>query len=623
MSYDKVDEYKAIFAHQASYSRISDYGIIGNLNTVALVSRKGSIDFMPFTRFDSPTIFTALLDWEKGGYYQIAPTAKGIRTKQLYLPDTAVLLTRFLSDQGVAELTDFMPISEKEEEATLVRKVRCVKGSMPFRLVLEPRFTYGKELPEMTRENRTIYIESRDKDLPCELRLKTPIDTTISSRKHRVEADFTLEEGEELVFALEAHIDQEFEKHSLDYYGDELFEETIEFWNQWIDQIAPIDRWTEMVHRSAITLKLLTSRKYGSTVAAATFGLPEAIGGARNWDYRYTWIRDSAFTMFAFIRLGFNKEANAFFDWILRRCEEMDNASALQLMYAVDGQTDLTERNLDHLEGYQESRPVRIGNGASQQFQLDIYGELIDTVYLYNKHGGAITYEFWKNIRDIVDYVTKNWRRKDHGIWEVRDEQREFLYSRLMCWVAIDRAILIAKDRSFPAPIEAWRSVRDKIYEDIYENFWSEEKEAFVQYKGGNTLDASALLMPIVRFISPHEPRWIKTFEAIERELVTDSLVYRYRLENGATDGLEGQEATFSMCSFWYVENLAKMGQIRKARLYFEKMLGYANHLGLYSEEIGMNGDSLGNFPQAFTHLALISSALQLNYFLQHEDERV
>jgi GH15 family glucan-1,4-alpha-glucosidase len=368
-----------------------------------------------------------------------------------------------------------------------------------------------------------------------------------------------------------------------------------------------------MVLRSAITLKMLTSLQYGSTVAAATFGLPATIGAGRNWDYRYTWIRDAAFTMYAFLRLGFVDESKEFIRWLMNRCQQMKDASELQLMYAVDGSSQLQEQVLDHLEGYRGSAPVRIGNAAAQQFQLDIYGELIDTIYLYNKDGGPITYAFWQNVRLFVDYVAANWQRPDHGIWEVRNEQRNFIYSKIMAWVALDRGILIAQSRSFPAPLDEWRRTRDAIYQEVYENYWNSEKEAFVQYKGAEVLDAAVLLMPLVHMFSPAEPRWLSTLKAIEENLVTDSLVYRYKLADGATDGLDGDEGTFSICSFWYIECLARGGQVEKARLYFEKMLGYANHLGLFSEQIGPLGEQLGNFPQAFTHLALISAAFQLN----------
>ena len=596
---------------EQDYPRISDYGLIGNLHTTALVSRSGSIDFMPFTRFDSPTIFAALLDQEKGGSFSVGPIDGEVRIKQLYLPDTAVLLTRFLSEDGIAELTDFMPVKEQEEHCAVVRILRCIKGKLEFKATCAPRFDYARTAPFLKQEGPKSVLLADGATMSVRLRS----DTELKVAGDAVEAAFTLEEGQCVSFVLEAvSRDAPEPERDLHYYTNAAFENTINFWEGWIDQAQYRGRWEEIIHRSLITLKLLTSYRYGSTIAAATFGLPEAIGGSRNWDYRYTWIRDAAFSMYAFVRMGFREEAGAFIGWIKERCKGLDNAANIQLMYKVDGSSELDEYELDHLEGYRGSRPVRVGNAASTQFQLDVYGELIDTVYLYNRHNDSITYEFWMDIREIVNFVCENWQKKGHGIWEVRSETREFLHSKVMSWVAIDRGIRIAEARSFPAPIEKWRKSRDAIYEDIYHNYWNEDKQAFVQYRGADVLDASALLMPLVRLLSPHEKRWQSTLEAIEKELVTDTLVYRYRTDNGAVDGLDGAEETFSMCSFWYIENLAKAGQLDKAHLYFEKMLGYANHLGLFSEMIALNGEQIGNFPQAFTHLALISAAYQLEH---------
>jgi GH15 family glucan-1,4-alpha-glucosidase len=599
-----------------SYLPIADYGLIGNLHTVALVSKEGSIDYLPFTRFDSPTLFASLLDREKGGRFQLCPKDGNIRIKQLYLPDTAVLLTRFLSDTGMVELTDFMPVKEQEESCSLVRTLRCIRGNIPFEVSCEPRFHYGAEGAGFQAENQySVLMQGEQAELSVRLRSEVPLHTV----NGEVRTVFDLEEGECISFVMEAVSDPDSQPdREMAYYAKTLFDETLRFWENWMEQITYQGRWLEHIRRSAITLKLLTSCRYGSTVAAATFGLPEQIGGERNWDYRYCWIRDSAFSMYAFLRLGFREEAQAFMRWIIDRCKELDHAGNLRLMYRVDGSADLDEQTLTHLSGYRDSQPVRIGNAAVNQYQLDIFGELIDTVYLYNRYDDSITFEFWQELREIIDYVAENWQRKGHGIWEVRSTEQEFLHSKLMCWVALDRGVRIAADRSFPAPIAHWRKVRDEIYEDIYHNFWSEEKQAFTQARGSDVLDASALLIPIVRLLSPHEKRWQSTLRAIEEELVTDTLVYRYHTGMGAEDGLEGAEGTFSLCSFWYIENLAKAGQLSKARLYFEKMLGYANHLGLYSEMIALNGEQVGNFPQAFTHLSLISAALQLDYMLDN-----
>jgi GH15 family glucan-1,4-alpha-glucosidase len=596
------------------YQPIGNYGIIGNLHTVALVSTEASIDFMCFTRFDSPSIFASLLDAEKGGFFEIRPELEEMDSKQLYLPDTNVLLTRFLSDEGVAEVTDFMPVKSEEKNCVLVRSVVAPRGEIPLRMRCQPRFDYARAEHTVAGSAFEVTFTSHGPDGTA-FRLMSNVPMTIEGRD--VRAHFCLGPKQEAHFVLEALSAEEAPRESgeaLQHYTTKSFNATVNYWKDWIGKSKYSGHWLEMMNRSALTLKLLTSHQFGSAVAAPTFGLPSVIGGIRNWDYRYTWVRDAAFTMYAFLRLGLMEEAAGFMKWIEGELSEItENHETLRLMYCVDGSPDLEETTLPHLEGYEKSFPVRVGNAASAQFQLDIYGELIDSIYLYNKYGGPVTYAFWQKIEHQVEYVCNNWKKPDHGIWEVRNEQREFLQSRVMCWVALDRAMRVAENRSFPSPVERWRLVRDEIYKDVYHNFWNEEKQAFVQYKGADVLDAAALLMPLVRFINPYEPRWLSTLEAIERELVSDTLVYRYRTDRGAADGLVGEEGTFSMCSFWYVECLSRSGFVEKARLYFEKMLGYANHLGLFAEQIGHRGQHLGNFPQAFTHLGLISAAFELN----------
>lgn len=595
------------------YSPLEDYGLIGNLHTAALVSRAGSLDYLPFTRFDSPTIFAALLDAEKGGSWRIGPADANVRSKQLYLPDTGVLLTRFYCPAGIAELTDFMPIKHRGQNCAVVRQLRLIKGELTFELRCAPSFDYARAPHEVQpRPDGSLLFRSLGAD---GLQFRLLADQPLTVAEGEAHGRWTLRAGEVASFVIEATPvdDPAFIARDLQHYTEGAFGDTLRFWQEWVESSTYKGRWREMVLRSAITLKLLTSLQHGSTVAAATFGLPETLGGGRNWDYRYTWIRDAAFTMYAFLRLGFTDESKAFLRWIMDRCVALQDAGDLQLMYAVDGSADLPELELGHLSGYRDSRPVRIGNGAAQQFQLDIYGELLDTVYLYNRHGGAITYDFWQHLCRLVDFVARNWRRADHGIWEVRDEERPFLSGKLMCWVALDRALRIARDRSFPAPVVEWLRVRDEIYEEVYHRFWSEERQAFVQYQGGQVLDAAALLLPLMRMFSPAEPRWQATLQAIGEELRLDSLLFRYRAEDGATDGLHGEEGAFTMCSFWYIENLSRAGQVDKARLLFEKLLGFASPLGLYSEQIGPEGEQIGNYPQAFTHLALISAAFQLN----------
>lgn len=592
-----------------AYHPIENYGVIGDLNTVALVGMDGSIDFMCLPNFDSPTIFARLLDDEKGGYFQIEPRSQDRRLNQLYLSDTNVLLTRFLFDDGVAELSDFMPVEEDRIIPNLVRRVKTVQGDIGYKMICKPAFNYAQDVHDVILKDDRALLKSRgEKGLVLRLRSDVPLQRAGDA----VIAEFTLQRGESAAFILEQVISGEESPCDVPNYVSEAFKDTVNFWHGWAEEVEYEGRWQNIVHRSALTLKLLTSQVYGSMVAAPTFGLPEVIGGERNWDYRYSWIRDSAFMVYAFIRLGLTTEAEAYLDWIRTCSEDLEQDGPLALMYALDGGKVREEKVLDHMEGYRGSSPVRIGNQAHQQLQLDIYGELMDAVYLIDKYSDPISFDMWRRLSRLVTYVAQNWHRPDEGIWEVRGGRRHFLFSRLMSWVTVDRALRLAAKRSYPAPVQKWRKVRDEIYTEIHEQFWDEELGAFVQHKGAKVLDASSLLMPLVRFISPTDPRWLSHLEAIEEELVYDSLVYRYSPQ-AAPDGLMGEEGTFSICTFWYVECLSRAGQLKKARFYFEKMLGYANHLGLYAEELSPQAEQLGNYPQAFTHLALISAAYDLN----------
>jgi GH15 family glucan-1,4-alpha-glucosidase len=594
------------------YAPIEDYGIIGDLHTVALVGKDGSIDFLCLPSFDSPSVFAALLDADRGGRFQIAHQLDDAVHRQLYLPDTNVLLTRFLADGGVAELSDFMPVEEAGVAHNLVRRVKTVRGEVRFVMRCDPRFDYARATHTVERRGDTEVLfvgRAGASELALRLRSSVPMQITDGTAV----AEFTLGADQSAWFVLEVVTPGGSSPSVRPDYVSETFKETVNFWRRWIGRSTYKNRWREMVNRSALVLKLLTSGQYGSIVAAPTFGLPEQIGGARNWDYRYTWIRDSSFTLYGLMRLGYTDEAAAFMRWMMARCQELEPDGSLQIMYGIDGRHAIHEETLPHLEGYMGSRPVRIGNAAYTHLQLDIYGELMDSVYLYDKYGSHIGYDDWMNIVRLIDWVSEHWRERDESIWEVRGGRQEFLYSRVMCWVALDRAIRLASKRSFPAPLSRWYDARDTIYHDIYERFWDHARHGFMQHPGATTFDAAALLMPLVRFVSPTDPRWITTLVGIEQELVSDSLVYRYRLDGGFSDGLTGQEGTFSMCSFWYVECLSRMGDLQKARFFFEKMLGYANHVGLYGEELGPRAQHLGNFPQAFTHLALISAAYDLD----------
>ena len=595
------------------YTRIEDYGLIGNLKTVALVSVEGSIDFMCYPAFDSPTVFAKLLDHKKGGSFAIYPQMDGYNTKQLYLPATAVLLTRFFSEEGIAEVTDYMPVDDQMNKSNaIVRQVKTVRGNITFQAKCAPAFEYANATHTCELRDDCVYFHADNEDGTV---MRLIADVPLKIRQNAGYAEFTLEQGKTAYLVLECGKSQVESENPIEIYKKSTYQDTIDFWRNWSKKSTYKGRWNGTVNRSAITLKLLTSRELGSMVAAPTFSLPEVVGGGRNWDYRFMWIRDAAFTMYAFLRLGYTDEATAFLDWIHDRAEE----DKLYLMYTIDGGHDMEEKELAHLSGYQNSKPVRIGNGAQGQYQLDIYGELIDTIYIYNKQHSAITFEFWETIVKQVEVVIRKWKTADHGIWEIRNTEKHFLHSRLMCWVAMDRAIKIGQHRSFPFPESEWKKVRDDIYTDIYENFWNEEIGAWVQYKGAKNVDASVLLMSLMHFISPHEPRWLSTLKVVEEQLGVDVLLYRYKNGEASFDGLEGEEGTFNMCSFWFIESLAKSGEVAKALDSFEKMIGYANHLGLFSEEIGHKAEHLGNFPQAFTHLALISAALEIDKQLDRQ----
>jgi GH15 family glucan-1,4-alpha-glucosidase len=593
------------------YLPIADHGIIGDLHTVALVGADGTIDWYCCPTFDSPSVFASILDKEKGGHYRIAPLDDDWTSKQLYFPDTNVLITRFFTPGGVGELQGFMPIARTGEERhrhRLIRRVVAVRGSVRFRVELQPRFNYARDPHETLQYEHGVVFDSPG--LCLALQATTPI----ACDDHGAQSEFTLEAGESVTFVLEqverGYVPRRYEEEET----RQAYERTIDYWRLWLSQSRYRGRWREMVHRSALTLKLLTYQPTGAIVAAPTTSLPELMGGSRNWDYRYTWIRDAAFSLYGLLRLGFTEEAGAFMQWLTDRFREgMDTSGdPLQTMYGIDGRRELPEETLGHFEGYRGSGPVRIGNAAAGQLQLDIYGELVDSVYLYNKYGTPIYHQAWVDLTRIVEWVCDNWDQADEGIWETRGGRKDFTFSRLMCWVAIERAVRIARQRGLPADLVGWTKHRDDIYDQIMDRGWSESRGAFVQHYDADILDASLLLMPLVKFISPTDPRWLRTLDAVTDELVSDSLVHRYDPRE-FEDGLEGEEGTFSICSFWYVEALARAGRLDEARLAFEKMLTYANHLGLYSEEIGRTGELLGNFPQAFTHLALISAAFNLD----------
>ena len=589
------------------YLPIAEHGVIGDLHTAALVGTDGTIDWYCCPHFDSPSVFGAILDRQRGGYYRVAPATENWTTKQLYFPDTNVLITRFLTQAGVGEVQDFMPIHETLGHVyrhRLIRRVIGVRGELKFRIEVEPRFEYGRD-PHVVvfHENGVVF---RSPGMSLALETATPLTATEAG----VTCEITLRAGESATFVLERVPEDYAPRPYSEDETREAFDRTIEYWRRWLATSRYQGRWREMVHRSALTLKLLTFRPTGGIVAAPTTSLPEQLGGGRNWDYRYTWIRDAAFSLYALLRLGFTEEAAAFMEWLRERFSERPpgGQGPLQIMYGIDGRNELAEEELEHFEGYERSAPVRIGNAASQQLQLDIYGELIDSVYIYNRDGSPIDHDAWIDLSRVIEWICDNWDQADEGIWEDRGGRKHYTYSRLMSWVGLERAVRIALGRGLPADLPRWQSSRDQIYHQIMARGWHEERQAFVQHYDAEFLDAAVLLMPLVKFVAPTDRRWLSTLDAMSSELVSDSLVYRYNVE-ASPDGLEGTEGTFSICTFWYVEALARAGRLDQARLTFEKMLSYANHLGLYSEQIGLTGEALGNFPQAFTHLALISAA--------------
>jgi GH15 family glucan-1,4-alpha-glucosidase len=598
------------------YLPIAEHGIIGDLHSIALVGSDGTIDWYCPGRFDAPSVFASILDRHKGGYFRISPSCAEWSTKQLYIPDTNVLVTRFFTPGGVTEIRDFMPIEGKRlgmHRHRLVRRVVQVRGAARFSIEIEPRFDYGRAGHETRIDARGVHFRSGD------LSLLLQGSPRFKRTKLGAYAEVELTAGQSETFVLEQARHDEAPRQYSEEETQKSFEDTIEYWRRWLSHSRYEGRWREVVHRSALALKLLTYEPTGAIVAAPTTSIPEHIGGPRNWDYRYTWIRDAAFSLYALLRLGFSEEAGAFMGWLVDRFSKEDGKSSgpLQTMYTIDGRCDLPEQTLDHLEGYMGSSPVRIGNAAFNQHQLDIYGELVDSVYLYNKHATPISNEAWSDLQRIVDWVCENWNQVDEGIWETRGGAKDFTYSRLMSWVAIERAMRMSTQRGLPSNFEAWRSERDRIYRQILERGWNGERRAFVQHYDCDVLDASLLMMPLVKFMSPTDPRWLSTLDAISETLVSDSLVYRYD-PAVSPDGLAGSEGTFSICSFWYVECLARAGRLSEAQLAFEKMLTYANHLALFSEQIGPRGELLGNFPQALTHLGLISAAVNLDRQLEH-----
>ncbi|MFE9254279.1 glycoside hydrolase family 15 protein [Streptomyces sp. NPDC006879] len=602
------------------YPPIADHGLIGDLQTAALVTSQGVVNWFAAPRFDSPSVFAALLDHDRGGYFRLASRDPQASCRQLYYPDTAILVTRFMSPDGVGEVLDWMPPNASRtasDEHTLIRLVRTVRGTVQFDLECRPRFDYGRATH--TLDLRPDVAVFRAPEVTAYLQSTFPLERDGDDLRGSV----TLSVGEAAaaVFTVCGSAGKAPAPPTAEGITQRLWE-VADFWQNWVRGSNYRGRWPDMVNRSAITLKLLTYAPTGAPVAAATMGLPEQVGGERNWDYRYTWVRDGSLSVRSMLDLGFVEEATQFVHWLGNRLHEAQGRGGepLQIMYRVDGEPLLGEEVLDHLEGYRGSAPVRLGNAAAQQLQLDIYGEVLYALSEGREIAVQSGYWGWKTLSRTLDWLADSWDRPDEGIWETRGGRKDFTYSRVMCWAAFDRGLKLASDFSRPADTHRWTTARDAILEQVMERGWSKSNRAYVQHFGGenDVLDASLLLMPRVGFVAPRDPSWLSTLDAMDRALVSDSLVYRYD-SAASPDGLRGSEGTFSLCTFLYVDALARAGRLRPARYTFEKMHTYANHVGLFAEEVGPSGEQLGNFPQAFTHLSLIMAASTLDEALDRQ----
>ena len=587
------------------YLPIEDHGIIGDLYTAALVGTDGTIDWLCLPDFDSPSVFCSILDDEKGGHFKIRPV-QDFHSYQIYLPETNVLLTRFLSREGVAEVLDFMPIEDaRETRHDLVRDVRVIRGRMTVEVECRPAFDYARREHEIEPARGGVIFRSAGTAL--NLASEVPLE---EGPGRSVRGRFELKAGESASFVLQLLEEGEGPREVLKRAEcQDLLQQTMDYWRRWIARSTYRGRWRDMVNRSTLALKLMTYEPTGALVTAPTMGLPQTIGGAQNRDYRYTWLRDAAFTMFVLLRIGFKDEAHRFMGWLQQRCQ--GSGGLLNPLYGLDGRKEVVEEELSHLSGYRGSRPVTLGNGANRLLQFDLYGAVLDAAYLHNKYGAPLDYDTWQSLRTLLSWLSENWRRPDAGTWGDRGHLDQFVSSKVFSWVALDRAIRLAYQRGLPGEEELWIGQRDAIYQEVMQKGWNAEKGSFVEHYGSGALDASLLLMPVTQFVGPTDPRWLATLDRIQNELAHDTLVDRY--EAADADGSATEEGTFNVCSFWLVECLTRAGRLDEARLALEKMFSYANHLGLYAEKLGSSGEALGNFPHAFTHLSLITASVRLD----------
>lgn len=591
------------------FNKLEDYGIISNLETCALVGRDGSIDWCCLPHLESPSVFAAILDVEKGGHFSIRPS-ESFESEQSYIEQTNILQTTFHTPSGVVVLTDFMAIrgeteTAKQKRRTILRKVACTRGKAELKAEFKPRFDYARAVPALDTAEGGIAARWHDHVLF----LQTPF--SLQSYDDKAQGTFSVNAGETHWFVLQyGHYER---MHPEDC--EALLNNTVQVWMGWMHRCEPSKcvfggPWHELVVRSSLVLKLLTHYETGAIAAAPTTSLPEEIGGVRNWDYRFSWIRDASFTVQALYNIGYVSEAKNYLKWLMSICTQTKEPSEIKIMYGMHGESDIEECELDHLSGYRNSQPVRIGNSAVRQRQLDIYGELVNSFYETSRYGEDVSSDVWHFINNIVDYVCKVWNTKDAGIWEVRGSPQHFVYSKLMCWVALDRGIKIAKLMRFEAPLDRWEKIRNEIKNAILQRGFNRKLNSFVQSLDSETLDATSLLIPMMGFLPFDDPRVQGTIDAtLERLMTKDGLVYRYQRE----DGLPGKEGAFTLCSFWLVNVLAISGRVDEAEKIFTNLLKYVSPLGLLAEEIDPDtGEQLGNFPQAFSHIGLINSALYL-----------
>jgi GH15 family glucan-1,4-alpha-glucosidase len=600
----------------ADYKDLEEYGIIGNLETCALVGNDGSIDWLCLPYLESPSVFAALLDSRRGGHFRIEPTAK-YASMQYYIQNTNVLQTSMSTGSGKAVITDFMPVSdrqEKEPARTLFRKVEFTQGELQVELSLRPRFDYARTVPDLEAADDGITCRKDDQSLF----VQSPVVLDVQNGEAR--GTFSGREGDTRWFVLQYN-----RHHAINPRDCEAhLERTKQFWTDWAhscdrDRCVLGGPWHNLAVRSGLVLKLLGNQETGAIAAAPTTSLPERIGGVRNWDYRYAWIRDSTFTVQALFHLGHLDESQAFRGWISKIARRSKNYADVQVLYGLHWEEDLEESTLNHLSGYKDSAPVRIGNDAARQHQLDVYGELLNGIYDTTRYGEEVTSEDWQIIKSLVSYVCQHWNTEDSGIWEMRGGPRHYVYSKLMCWVAVDRGIKVAKEKGLEAPLAEWRKARKQIRQAILARGFNRQLNSFVQSFDSENLDATSLLIPLLGFLPADDPRVTATIDAtIDGLSRGDGLIDRYRTD----DGLPGEEGSFVLCSFWLIKALALAGRVQEAEDMFLHILDYVSPLGLLAEEIDpKTGKQLGNFPQAFAHIGLINSALYLGIAKGKEHE--